>query len=162
MRRIHCIAIAVLVMSACAGRAQRTTGFMSAVRAYNDGLRWDRLTSAASFIPPAEREEFLDEWEELEDELCIDDFEITRVKFGERQNRAFVHIKYTWHLDSKGIVHTTTSKQSWERRGSRWRMAEERRLRGESMPGVPDPPKKRDPKKIKAASADRDPSRDPR
>ncbi len=130
----------VLVMAACTSSAQRRQNFMGAVRGYNDGLRWQRHTHAAAFIPPAERGDFIDEREELSEDLRIDDYELSRVRVDAQGNRADVQVKYTWHRDSKGVVHHTTSRQLWERHGKQWQMVEEARLRGEEMPGVPESP----------------------
>jgi hypothetical protein len=85
---------------------------------------------------------FLDERENLEKELRIDDYQVARVTMGKDGDRAVVHVKYTWHMDNRGIVHTTTAAQLWERRGSRWWLADERRVRGKKMPGVPEPARK--------------------
>ncbi len=112
---------------------------MDDVRGYSEGLRWQKYPQAAVRIPPAEREEFLDEQDELETDLRIGDYEITRLRVDKSKNRASVRIRWTWHRDSEGIVHTTTSHQTWQRRGKRWLMVEERRLKGEAMPGVPEP-----------------------
>ena len=107
------------------------------IRAYNEGLRWDKLPQSAVRIPPAERDAFLDEREQLQDELRIDDFDITRLKTeGETKDRADVQIRWVWHMDREGIVKETTSKQSWKRHGSRWLMLHEVFVRGDEMPGL--------------------------
>lgn len=107
------------------------------IRAYNEGLRWDKLPQSAIRIPPAERDAFLDEREQLQDELRIDDFDITRLKTeGKSKDRANVQIRWVWHMDREGIVKETTSKQSWKRRGSRWLMLHEVFVRGDEMPGL--------------------------
>tara|TARA_R110002096_G_scaffold44526_13_gene120661 strand:- start:290205 stop:290732 length:528 start_codon:yes stop_codon:yes gene_type:complete len=107
------------------------------IRAYNEGLRWDKLPQSAIRIPPAERDAFLDEREQLQDELRIDDFDITRLKTeGETKDRADVQIRWVWHMDREGIVKETTSKQSWKRHGSRWLMLHEVFVRGDEMPGL--------------------------
>ncbi len=107
------------------------------IRAYNEGLRWDKLPQSAIRIPPAERDAFLDEREQLQDELRIDDFDITRLNTeGETKDRANVQIRWVWHMDREGIVKETTSKQSWKRYGSRWLMLHEVFVRGDEMPGL--------------------------
>jgi hypothetical protein len=35
-----------------------------------------------------------------------------------------------------GIVHETHARQSWERKGKAWLIVDERRTRGEEMPGL--------------------------
>lgn len=133
------VSAVLVLLAACAGSAQTRQSFMGAVRGYNDGLRWQRFTHSAAFIPPAERGEFVDEREELADDLRIDDYELSRVRLDQRGNRAEVQVKYTWHRDSKGLVHDTTTLQKWERHGKQWQMTEEARVRGEEMPGVAEP-----------------------
>jgi molecular chaperone DnaK (HSP70) len=128
---------AALMVTACGGSAKRSHDLQNDVRLYNEGVRWVNLPQAAVRILPSEREDFLDEREELEEELRIDDFEIMRLKTeGESQETATVQIKWTWHMDREGIVRTTTSRQAWRRYGSRWIMMKEARLRGDEMPGI--------------------------
>ena len=134
------LATALVLLTACGSSAQKRQHFMGAVRGYNDGLRWQRYTHASAYIPPAERDEFVDEREVLSEDLRIDEYELSRVKVGKRGNRAEVQVKYTWHQDSVGTVHKTTTLQKWERHGKRWQVVEEHRLRGEEMPGVPELP----------------------
>lgn len=128
---------------ACGGSLKRSHDLNYDVRAYNEGVRWAKLPQAATRILPSEREAFLDEREELEEELRIDDFEIMRLKMvGKGQDYANVQIKWTWHLDRQGIVRSTTSRQKWRRYGSRWIMLREAHVRGYEMPGIksePDP-----------------------
>ena len=127
-----------LLLAACGGSAKRSSDLLYDVRAYNEGVRWVKLPQAAVRILPSEREAFLDEREQLEEELRIDDYEITRLKMnGDRQETAEVQIRWSWHMDSKGIVRSTTSKQEWRRFGSRWLMLKEAHVRGDEMPGIP-------------------------
>ena len=127
------------VVVGCGGGQKAQTQVMHSVRGYNDAMRWQRLPTAAGFIAPAEREAFLDEHEELAEELRIDYYEIARMK-PSGGNRAEVQVKYTWHLDNVGVVNDTTTLQHWERHGKRWVLAEEHRVRGDEMPGVAEPP----------------------
>ena len=128
----------------CGPRVPQRDAMMSAVRGFNENVRWRRFPEAASRIPRPQRDPFLDERETLEDDLRIDEYEIKRVKLGDKKRTARVQIRYTWHRDSKGLVHKTTATQQWERRSGRWYMAQERRVRGKSMPGLPEPlPRKR-------------------
>ncbi len=134
------ILLSVILATACGGsEATRSQNVMRSVRGYNDAMRWQRLPSAAGFISVVEREEFLDEQESLVENLRIDDYEITRMRYLSK-NRALVQVRFTWHMDNVGVVETTTTKQSWERHGKSWLLAEEHRVRGESMPGVAEKP----------------------
>jgi len=130
-----------LVAPACVSRADRAENFMVSMRGYNDGVRWQRFANAASAVPAAERDDFLDERADLEKELRIDDWELLRVHYeGAQLQRAEVRVRYTWHLDRVGTVNETTTVQSWERRGKHWVIAEEVRATGPEMPGVSEPP----------------------
>jgi hypothetical protein len=107
---------------------------MDAVRTYNDGMRWSRFAAAASAVPARQRDAFLDEREELAEDLRITDYEVVRVK--DTGDAANVHIKLTWYMDSEGTVRETWAAQSWERHGKAWRIVDERRVRGYEMPGL--------------------------
>ena len=131
------LVVVALVAGGCGGSAKRASDFFHDMRGYNDGIRWRNHQQALTRIPHAERDDFLDERYELEEELRIGDYEVVRVKFASDQ-KAEVQVRYSWHLDSRGIVHTTTTRQQWERRGKQWWMVEEVRVRGETMPGVAD------------------------
>ena len=126
--------VLALVATGCAGGPQRDM-LMESVRAYNEGVRWQRFTAAAVAVPPAERDQFLDEREELADDLRITDYEVVRVA-SHAAAAADVQVKMTWFLDSRGTVHDTWIRQRWERQGKAWRVVDERRVRGEAMPGL--------------------------
>lgn len=134
MRRILG-AIALLALAGCGAAPKKGEDLMESVMTYNEGVRWDRLTAAASRVPPAEREDFVDERDELSEELEITDWEVKRVT-DKGSDAAFVHVKYTWYKSDEGIVHETHAKQSWERKGKAWLIVDERRTRGEEMPGL--------------------------
>jgi hypothetical protein len=125
---------------ACAASAKDGEDLLSEVRLYSEGIRWKKYQDAAARIPPGEREAFLDQREDLEDELHIDDYEIGRVKIRKGKDGALVQVKYTWHLDSLGVVYDTVVEQVWERRGVHWLRTAETRKRGERMPGLEEAP----------------------
>lgn len=128
-----------VVFAACGG-PQRASGedLVMSVTTYNDGLRWERLAVAASRVPLAEREDFVDERDQLAETLKITDWEIKRVR-DEAPGRARVHVKYTWYATDEGIVHETHAMQAWQRKGKAWLIVDERRLRGDEMPGLAEP-----------------------
>jgi hypothetical protein len=133
---LACIAAATW---GCGGMQQRTETLTDAIQTYNEGVRWGRYSAAATKLMPAERDAFLDERDQLSADLRITDYDVIRVSAAGDPSRATVQIKYTWFLDSVGTVHETSSLQDWERHGKVWIMAAEHRLRGEAMPGLPEP-----------------------
>jgi hypothetical protein len=132
------ILLVLAVLAGCGAAPKRADDLMDAVRGYNEGVRWERFPIAAARVPPREREEFVDERDQIADDLRISDYEVMRVK-GDGERRASVDIKYTWYLDSAGVVHETRAIQRWERHGRAWLIVAERRLRGEPMPGLTEP-----------------------
>lgn len=132
------IVLMLATMAGCASPQKKTEDFLDDVRLYQEGLRWRRYDDAAARRLPAEREDFLDEREELDEDLRIDDYEIERVKFGQKRSMAVIQVKFVWHLDSVGSVHETVVEQAWEMRGKSWLLIAEARKRGKPMPGVPE------------------------
>ncbi len=128
------VAMGFAISSVACAHAPRGQPLMDAVRTYNDGVRWSRFTAAASAVPARQRDAFLDEREELAEDLRITDYEVVRVK--DTGDAANVHIKVTWYMDSEGTVRETWAAQSWERHGKAWRIVDERRVRGYEMPGL--------------------------
>lgn len=128
-------ALAIALMVGCV-RPQRVQPLDEAIRTYNDGVRWMRLELAASQVPATERDRFLDERDQLGEDLRISDYEVIRVRHDQTGRRARVQLKFTWHLDSRGVVHQTHTVQSWQRSGHQWILVGERHFRGEPMPGV--------------------------
>ncbi|HVV87428.1 MAG TPA: hypothetical protein VHE35_30510 [Kofleriaceae bacterium] len=127
--------IVIAAVAAC-GAAQARDQLMDTVLSYNDGVRWERFTAAAAAVPPAERDQFLDDREHLAKDLKITDDEVVRV--ATHGDRAEIQVKLTWYLDSRGAVHETWVRQRWERQGAAWRVVDETRARGEPMPGLAD------------------------
>jgi hypothetical protein len=117
----------------CGGAPKHET-LMDAIRTYNEGVRWERFSAAAARVPAKEREAFLDEREELAEDLRITDYEVVRVK--DKGDAADVQVKLTWYKDSEGTVRETWAKQAWEHRGKAWRIVDESRVRGAEMPGL--------------------------
>lgn len=129
--------LGLIVLAGCGAVPRAAEPLMDSVTLYNDGVRWERLVNAASRVPAGEREDFLDEREELAEDLKISDWEVERV--AERGDKAKVRVKYTWYLDDIGAVHETHASQDWERHGKAWLMIDEQRTRGEPMPGLREP-----------------------
>ena len=118
MRNLVPLACLALVAAAgCAARPNTTEDLAGEVRAYSEGVRWRRYEDAAAKLPPALREAFLDAHDELDEDLFVDDYEIARLKLHRDRNSAIVQVKYTWHLDSVGVVHDTVVEQRWRRHG---------------------------------------------
>lgn len=127
------------VAGGCGPAGKRQTPLIDQLREFNESVRWQQFDKAALSVPVLEREDFLDEREELAEDLEIDDFVIKRMRYRNARTWARVDVLYTWHLDSRGIVHKTTARQIWEVSGKAWIITAETRVRGEPMPGLNEP-----------------------
>lgn len=130
--------LAAAVLLGC-GAPQSTEPLEPAVRVYADGIRWQRFDDSASRLPSERRDDFLDERDRLHEDLRVHHYEIIRVRYGPEGRRARVHVKYSWYLESRGVVHETHAIQRWHRPGDTWVMVGEEYLRGEPMPGIEEP-----------------------
>jgi hypothetical protein len=133
MRRI---AVLCLVVAACGAQQRPGVELMDDIRTYQEGLRWRRWDEAALRLPPGRRDAFLETHEELDAELRIVDYEIERVRLAPGSTTATVQVKYTWHLDSVGVVHDSIVEQRWRRVNRAWFLVAERLKRGEDFPGL--------------------------
>jgi len=124
-----------LVLAACAAaRAPETLS--ESIRIYNDGVRWERFSVAATHVPTAQRSQFVDEADQRAKDLKIADYEVVRVD--RAGDAAKVQIKVSWYRDSEGTLRETQAMQTWERQGKNWMIVDEARLRGAEMPGLPE------------------------
>src|SRR5262245_26377946 len=115
-------ALFLVSLVACSSSSARGADLMNDVRTFQEGIRWQKHEMSADYVPAAPRERFRDAHEEIDKDLRIDDYEIQRVKAEASGNDAYVRMKYTWHLDSVGTVHETTTEQHWELQGKIWRI----------------------------------------
>lgn len=146
MTKSAILVAAALALAACGARPKRATALLDDVRGYHDGIRWEKFAQAAVRLPPPERDAFIEEREALAEDLRIADVELLRVHFvGNGKMRAKVLVRYTWLLDSRGIVHKTWAHEVWARRGKRWMIEKNQRSRGEPMPGLEEPPEAAEP-----------------
>lgn len=129
----------VAVGAGCAAGTRSPEPLANAVRLYNDGVRWQRFEQAAQKRPQAQRDDFLDERDQVHEDLRIHDYEVVRVRYGPDRQQARVQVKYSWYLDSRGVVHETHAVQRWEHHDGLWIITGETRLRGTPMPGLAEP-----------------------
>lgn len=133
------LAGALCALVACGGSLSKPPSLLTEARGYNDGVRWSQPEKSALRVPPELRSDFVADREQFLDDLRVGDYEIKSIRYRDARTAARIDVRYTWHLDSRGVVHKTTSRQTWERRGKNWMMVAEERLRGEPMPGLSEP-----------------------
>lgn len=129
----------MVVLLGCSSLSPRQSDPLDdSIRAYNDGVRWGRYEVAANFIAPKERAQFVDDADERSKDLRITQYDVVQVERSSGRAAA-VHLKMEWYKESEGTVHETHAKQSWEKQGKAWLMVHETRVRGDAMPGLPEP-----------------------
>lgn len=139
MRRIGSLLLVVLAAGlACAGKSPAGKTLLADVRHFEEGLRWRRYDDSASHVVPGNRTAFLDERDELDEDLNISEYEIVRISM--HGESASVLIKYRWHKNSEGLLKTTTTEQDWEQRAGKWLLVAEYFKRGDQMPAIGDRP----------------------
>lgn len=127
--------ITVLFLACGAPQVRSENDLAASIQQFNEGVRWERFSAAATSIPPAWRSQFVDDMDQRASDLKITDYEIINVApRGDREARA--QIKLSWYRASEGTVHETHAIQTWERHGKVWWMVDETRLRGAEMPGL--------------------------
>ena len=136
MIRVGILCIAVSCLGGCAPRVPPREDLMTRVRQYTEGLRWRRYEDAAMLLAAVNRESFLEERDDLDEDLRIDATDIIRVRVGGKGDKAEVRIRYGWYLNSEGLVKKTTALQEWEKRSDRWVLVTEVLHKGEPMPGL--------------------------
>jgi hypothetical protein len=136
---MRALLILFLTITGCgAPQVRAQNDLAESVRQFNDGMRWERFTIAASSIPPPQRAQFVDDMDQRSADLKITDYDVVRVDpRGDREAR--VQIKLSWYKASENTVHETHALQTWERHGKTWLMVDETRVRGAEMPGLPEP-----------------------
>jgi len=120
-----------------AGCARMKSGetLPDSVRAYNDGVRWERFAVAAVHVPPKERSTFVDQADERARDMKITDYEVLKID-AKGEEEASVQIKLSWYRESEGTLRETQALQTWEKHGKTWWMVDETRVKGYEMPGL--------------------------
>ena len=131
------LVLAMIVATGCSAAQKDTETLTESIRVFNEGVRWQRYSVAATAIPPRDRAKFVDEMDERSNDLKITDYEIVKVD-GAGAKAAKVQVKISWYTDREGTLHETHALQSWERHGKEWWMMDAVRVRGDEMPGLTD------------------------
>lgn len=131
--------ILALITPACGAPQREAESLTDSIRAYNEGIRWQRFEVAASQLPPKERSQFVDDMDARAKDLKISEYDVVKVEPQRGARSAKVQVKVAWYKDSEGTLRETHAIQTWERHGKEWWMVDETRLRGAEMPGLTEP-----------------------
>jgi len=130
--RVYASSLALVALTGCIGAMEYSSldQVTIAAREYNQDVRWGRFDKAAKHVPVDTRQRFIDKHANLEEDLDIEDFEMSGIEVDKTKKTATARVEYTWSLKTRGIVEKTTTRQKWERRDSEWVLASEERVKG--------------------------------
>ena len=106
--------------------------FVEALEEYNDGVRWGRGTEVAHYISGPQQAQFLARVEALRD-LQITECRVDRVSFSSERS-AQVLVSIDWYSLRTGRLEHTLMSQTWAKQGDRWRVSDQRWVRGATFP----------------------------
>jgi hypothetical protein len=128
-------ALAVIGLFGCQPQGKAAgESFLDEVRAFNDGVRWDRRDEVLDRLPAKARKDYLDQEEETADDLHIDDWELDRADFNGGKGSAEVRLHYMWHREREMIMNTTYVTEQWKRQDGRWVMSGVSTRKGSPLP----------------------------
>lgn len=133
--RVYASSLALVALTGCIGAMEYSSldQVTIAAREYNQDVRWGRYDKAAKHVPVDTRQRFIDKHANLEEELDIEDFEMSGIEVDKTKKTATARVEYTWSLKTRGIVEKTTTRQKWERRDGEWVLASEERVKGSPL-----------------------------
>nr|HEX4314066.1 hypothetical protein [Kofleriaceae bacterium] len=139
MKWLAGIAVVTGAMAGCAGSAAQRDGetLDQTIQVFNENMRWERFEKAALWLPPRQRAQAIDDWDERSKDVKITDWEVVKVD-PHGAGEAHAQVKLSWYRESEQIVRETRAVQTWEKHGHAWIMVDETRLRGDEMPGLPE------------------------
>lgn len=105
---------------------------IEALQEYNDGIRWQRMAEASQFLAPAKRGDFAARVERLQD-VRVSDYQVSAVKLT-GDAKAHVMVRIDWYSLRTGQVNRTVVQQTWDRKGDRWEVSDQRWVRGKTFP----------------------------
>ena len=135
------LAVCALLAAGCFELPTKKEALATAVRDYNEGVRWGKLDQAAKFLPIESRRRFVDRRAQLGEELEIADYEVERVDLGPNRETAEVRVQVTWVAKARGIVEKTMVAEKWERKQGDWYLTRELRVSGTPLTLFEEPPK---------------------
>lgn len=108
------------------------------VKGYNEAYRWKSYQLAASYLPADLRLAFVANYEEDDQELHVEGYEILAVHF-ESENVARVQVRYSYMAIPSVVLQKQISTQHWARVNDQWILEhEDNPIRELDMSKVPD------------------------
>ncbi len=134
MRLFYCLAVLHVALAGCFAEGYSMKDRVTeAAKKFNEGVRWNRLDEAVTYLPKDEQRGWVDRMTALEDELQIADSEMMQLEVDKKHAKATARMTYSWTLKRRGLVEKTNTEQTWVEKKGKWVMIHEIRLRGAPM-----------------------------
>jgi hypothetical protein len=144
--RSACAAAMCASLLGCASSktAETLQNLQESVDAYNEAYRWKNYERAASYLPSDLRQAFLATYEDADNSLHVEDFQILNVKL-ESEEAATVTVRVRYMQLPSINVDRKTVVQHWHRVGGAWILeVEENSIRELDKGATPRNPEARD------------------
>lgn len=123
---IAAVVLAAVSHAGCATTRQRESlqELEESLEAYNEAFRWKNYERAAGYLPADQRASFLGTYEDEENSLHVEDFQILRVDMA-GDDAAIASVRVRYMLLPSVNVGKTTLVQHWHRVNGTWVMERE-------------------------------------
>jgi hypothetical protein len=130
-----------LGLPACAGGGHMTKGgaLKSAVRRHNLAVRWQKWRSAAIFVHPSYRQQWMAGRVVAAPHVRITDVSVLGIQPGEDGDTATVMVGVSWHRITSTSIEKRAWQQSWRYENREWFMYEEKRPDPVAAPVLTEP-----------------------
>jgi hypothetical protein len=109
------ILLIVCSLCACSGAASTDPGseLPTAVDHFHLDLVWGRYSSAARYLPPGQRAEFLGRQEEIGDDLHFTEYEVDAIDLNPVTYEATVLVTLRWYQIPQYTIRETRVRELW-------------------------------------------------
>jgi hypothetical protein len=99
--------------------------FVSA-KAFNEHVRWKRLRLASNFVPPTQRQRWLDGMQQSAETMRVVDYRMVPVRIG--SDTAVIDVMLASYLAHDPTVQRQRRRQWWRLDDGAWRLERDKRL----------------------------------
>ena len=131
MRPPKIVSLACLLLSAatlsCSGGQGPHQKLVDSVHRYNEAVRWRAHEKAASYVPVAQRETYLETRRSSSKDMKILDYEIEQIRQVLKNQKAEARVRFSWVKMPNNIVQRTTFVQTWKYgENKKWTLGDQR------------------------------------
>ena len=127
------LVLVVAMLAGCGALANATPGkkLSDAVLGLSEATRWGRLGTAANFVDPNFRTQFIENHRHWGGAIQLADSEVVHVEVASGHEQATALIAYQWYLAGAMTLQTTVIRQRWVLFEDRYGLVSEIIVRGD-------------------------------